>query len=248
MYYFEPALDDSLPSLLMLLFMMFNLAWSIGALFFLAGYFTPGSYDRKGVSSFLQGRLIRLGVPLLVYVFVLHPLLLYWVDKMTGAEPQNLFYYLGEVGPLWFVFMLLIFCFGYAAWRKLTENWASSPPNASSPPGYVPMGIFVLVLALVTYLYRIIAPAAVIPGLTSLLPQYISFFALGTVADRRDWLRTIPDSRGVVGLVIALAASLVLFPIAFFAASFNFKGTGPGSLLSMRSGSLPLPLACFWAR
>lgn len=46
----------------------------MGAFFLLAGYFIPGSYDRKGTGPFIKDRLIRLGIPMLVFYFVLNPL------------------------------------------------------------------------------------------------------------------------------------------------------------------------------
>jgi glucan biosynthesis protein C len=33
----------------------------------IAGYFTPGSHNRKGAGPFLRDRLVRLGIPLLIY-------------------------------------------------------------------------------------------------------------------------------------------------------------------------------------
>ena len=46
-YYLEPP--ASLPAFLVpLVFVLLNQGWFMGALFLLAGYFTPGSYDRKG--------------------------------------------------------------------------------------------------------------------------------------------------------------------------------------------------------
>jgi peptidoglycan/LPS O-acetylase OafA/YrhL len=38
---------------------------------------------------------------------------------------------------------------------------------------------------------------------------------LGTVAFRRDWFRTTPGSKGVVGFVAALVATVLLFSIAY---------------------------------
>ena len=38
-------------------------AFALGLFFMISGYFTPGSYDRKGPGRFLKERLLRLGVP-----------------------------------------------------------------------------------------------------------------------------------------------------------------------------------------
>jgi glucans biosynthesis protein C len=55
------------------------------------------------------------------------------------------------------------------------------------------------------------------------LPQYLSFFVLGTVAYRGNWLRTLPGAKGKVGLVVAPLVTLVLFPLALS------HGAGSGS-------------------
>jgi membrane-bound acyltransferase YfiQ involved in biofilm formation len=134
--------------------------------------------------------------------------------------------------------MLLIFDFGYAAWRAATRNRASQLATNSAPPGYLAIGIFVLVLALASYLVRIVVPLGktvldVFPTL-AYLPQYLSFFVLGIIASRRNWFRTIPNKTGRVGLIMALAVTVLLFPIAIWGLPprlttdivWNFLGNG----------------------
>ncbi|GAB4532012.1 MAG: hypothetical protein Kow0063_11980 [Anaerolineae bacterium] len=38
---------------------------------------------------------------------------------------------------------------------------------------------------------------------------------IGTIASRHDWFRTVPGSKGVAGFVAALAATILLFSIAY---------------------------------
>ena len=60
---------------------------SLLGLFFLMGsYFTPGSYDRKGVSAFWKERLIRLGIPVLLYILLINPVIFYLLSA-GGIEP-----------------------------------------------------------------------------------------------------------------------------------------------------------------
>ncbi|MEZ4736438.1 MAG: acyltransferase family protein [Caldilineaceae bacterium] len=73
-YYYEPPVNDPLAGLIALVFVLLNQAWFMGAFFLLAGYFTPSSYNHKGAASFLKDRLLRLGIPLLLFIFVLSPL------------------------------------------------------------------------------------------------------------------------------------------------------------------------------
>ena len=49
----------------------------LGLFFLMGGYFTPKSYDQKGVRSFWKERLLRLGVPLLLYIFIVNPIIIY---------------------------------------------------------------------------------------------------------------------------------------------------------------------------
>lgn len=42
-------------------------AYFMGLLLLISAYFVPGSYDRKGSARFLKDRLIRLGIPLVVF-------------------------------------------------------------------------------------------------------------------------------------------------------------------------------------
>jgi len=57
----------------------------------------------------------------------------------------------------------------------------------------------------------------------SYLPQYLSFFILGAVASRKDWLQALPDSKGIVGFVAAILAVVILFPLAFSGQWFSME-------------------------
>jgi glucan biosynthesis protein C len=234
-YYLEPPnpTNDLLAFLVLFAFVLFNQAWFMGAFFLIAGYFTPGSFDRKGPGSFLKDRLLRLGIPLIVFIFVLSPISnlgLYLMPASLGGITTPLtwqtFPYLAflGLGPLWFVALLLIFSFGYAAWRMLTRNRTSTSTSKSSAPSYLGIGVFILALALVSYLVRIVVPLGKSVNLfvyflsfptIAYLPQYLSFFVLGTIAYRHNWFRTLPHSMSKVGFVAALIATVTLFSIGF---------------------------------
>jgi peptidoglycan/LPS O-acetylase OafA/YrhL len=251
----SPGVIDPLAYLALLVFALFNQAWFMGAFFLLAGYFAPGSFDRKGPGSFLKDRLLRLGIPLILFYFVLSPSswLGLWLmpASLTGittpptwqAYPR----YIG-LGPLWFVAMLLIFSFGYAAWRMLTRNRTSSSMSRSLLPSYLGIGIFILALALVSYLVRIIIPLGKsvldFPTL-AYLPQYLSFFVLGTVASRHDWFRTLPRSMGLVGFVTAVVAGVSLFPLAISGHLFSLELT-PAFTNAMGNGHWQSAVYTLW--
>src|SRR5574340_157067 len=62
-----------------------GMAFGMGFFFLLAGYFTPGAYDRKGPRAFLQDRLLRLGLPLVLYDLLIHPLVVYIGSGLHGS-------------------------------------------------------------------------------------------------------------------------------------------------------------------
>jgi peptidoglycan/LPS O-acetylase OafA/YrhL len=234
-YYWEPVSEESAPYLVLLTFVLNNQAWFMGAFFLLAGYFTPGSYERRGAGSFLKARLVRLGIPLLVFIFVLNPLsTIAWFSmpaSVTGnSDPftWQAYPYLLGAGPLWFVAMLLIFSFGYAAWRGLTGKRTRTSAGESSLPSAFLIGLFILALAVVSYVVRIIVPLGEYFTLfvyflsfptMAYFPQYLSFFVLGAVASRHDWFRTVPRSAGVAGYAAAVVAFFLLFVPAFLGCS-----------------------------
>lgn len=227
-YYVEPpGPQDKLARLLLLVFILINQAYFMGCFFLISGYFTPGSFDRKGPGVFYRDRLLRLGIPLIVFVFLLSPIAsLGFYQTPVGFSHltppftwQQLPSLLG-VGPLWFAEMLLFFCLGYVIWRRMLRTQAKSSERVDPPPSYLAVGIFILALALVSYVMRIVVPFGLfipILGFPTLcyLPQYLSFFILGVLAFRRGWFQTIPGSMGLVGLVAAVVSTMVLLPLAF---------------------------------
>jgi peptidoglycan/LPS O-acetylase OafA/YrhL len=259
-YYLEPPFSsagviDPLAYLALLVFSLFNQSWFMGAFFLLAGYFMPGSYDRKGPGSFLRNKLLRLGIPVVLFYFVLNPIswLGLWLmpASLTGittpptweAYPR----YVG-LGPMWFVVMLLLFSLCYAAWRMLTRNRTSSSMSKCSPPGYLGMGIFVLALVVVSYLVRMVVPVGKqvldFPTL-AYLPQYLSFFIVGIVASRRNWFRALPPSMGIVGIVTAVVAGVVLFPLAISGRLFSLALT-PAFTNAMGNGHWQSAVYALW--
>lgn len=241
-YYVEPPFTDPTAFQVLLIFALVNQAWFMGAFFLLAGYFTPGSLDRKGAGSFLKERLLRLGVPLLVYIFVLNPIselgvylmpatLTGITEPLTWAGFWQVYPDLLGLGPLWFIAMLLTFTIGYAIWRMLTGSGVVRA-RSTTAPGYLAVTVFTLLLAVVSFLVRRVVPlgqsttlfvdALSFPTI-AYLPQYIGFFAIGVVAARHDWLRTLPNAMGIFGLAAAATVMVLLFPLAISGQMFSVE-------------------------
>jgi glucan biosynthesis protein C len=152
------------------------------------------------------------------------------------------------MGPLWFVAMLLIFDFGYATWRMLTRKRTLYSMSKSSLPSYLLIGVFILALALVSYLLRIVVPMGKeVLGFPTLayLPQYLSLFVLGTVAHRYNWFQTLPSYMGLAGFVTAPVAGVFLFPLAFSGHLFSLEIT-PALANFTGNGQWQSAVYAFW--
>jgi glucan biosynthesis protein C len=253
-YYTEPPLNDPLAYLVLLVFVLFNQAWFLGAFFLLSGYFTAGSCDRRGPGSFLKSRLIRLGVPLLFFFFVLNPLssIGYWQmpAELTGiSAPLSWRAYprLLGMGPMWFAAMLLLFDFGYAAWRMRIVKREPPSGGGSSMPGYPAIAVFILALALASYLMRMLIPMGKdVLGFPTLsyLPQYLGLFVAGILAARNGWFRSLPGSMGIAGVAAAAVAGIVLFPAALCGRPFSLEILQPPAFIG--GGSWQSAVYALW--
>jgi len=235
-YYYEPPYHDRLAYAVLIIFAAFDQAYFMGLLFMISGYFTPGSLERKGPRRFTKDRLIRLGIPLVVFFFVLSPIAAIGLYEMpaslggiTTPFTWQAYPMLLGVGPMWFVELLLFFDIGYAIWWAARRNRRLQPASTAKPLRYRTIAAFILLLAFISYLIRIIIPiGAFVAGFPSLayLPQYLSFFIIGMVAVRHNWFRTVSKSMGRMGFLMVLVATLTVFPIAVSAGTTFVLGNG----------------------
>lgn len=204
--------------------LLFFAAWQtylqsffMGLFFFIAGFFVPRSFDRKGPAQFLRDRAFRLGLPVLFYMFLLGPITEYFVaQSWTSTRPTSFAnewlkhirdgQFLQENGPLWFCLALLIFSVGYAIWRSSnTVRSQLASARQGMVPGTVALIGFGLIMAVLTFLVR-----AAHPGSPFNLPlrdfaQYILLFSVGILAFRRNWLPELSYASGMRWLTVALS-------------------------------------------
>jgi hypothetical protein len=196
----------------------------MGLLFLISGYFTAWSYERKGTAAFLKGRFTRIGIPLLVFTLcVMGPITYVLVgESRPFGEFITFLYSTGWQFPyahLWFLMHLLLYGLGYVLWRQIVRRKASS---ALPVPNHLTILLFVVALALITWIVRIWFPVDrwvplffVIPAEAAHLPQYVSLFAVGALAYHGDWLRKLPTATGFVWLWIGMTAAVARYVIQY---------------------------------
>ncbi|MCP4964263.1 MAG: acyltransferase [bacterium] len=204
-------------------------AFGLGLLFFLAGYFVPRAYDRKGPTQFLRERWVRIGLPLLVFVLVVHVPVVYLIDS-PGATFGEFVRSLYDSGwrdaylHLWFLGHLVLYSAGYVVWRSLRDRRSDRPPTSWPMPSYAAVMGFVVALGLITWIVRGWYPIDewvpllfVVAAEPAHLPQYVSLFALGVVAYRGDWLRRWPTQFGAIWLSVGLVTSAAVYTAVMLA-------------------------------
>jgi len=218
-YYSDPEPADKISSIVFLTFEVHSQAFFMGILFLLAGYFVPGAFDRKGFRRFMTDRFARLGLPSLLYIFVIQPFLMHYLlgaGKGGIADYYRTFLSSGDWltggGPMWFAVALLIFCSVYGLFRTIAP--AKQKAFVLSAPGLAGLMCTGLVIAALAFFIRTQEPIG--KGFLYFQPaffaQYIVLFTLGIVAYRNDWFVRLSKRLGY-GLLMGAA---VLSPIVWF--------------------------------
>jgi hypothetical protein len=219
-WFYREVSDAGAPSSLLLsVLTAVNQAFFMGMFFLLAGAFTPGSWRKKGAKRYLGERLLRLGVPLLAFGFVLGPLsaalagmpagkpvLERWLDMMARGT--------FVIGPLWFALALLIFAIGWAAWMSTRRVGPAEPASADdelpSWPSWLVAAIGVGAAALLIRQWVPVGESVF--GLQlGYFASYVFLFALGCRAAIGRWLERVTARQAKGWGIVALVAGPCLF-------------------------------------
>ena len=208
--------------------------FGLAVFFMIAGLFTPRSLERKGLRRFAVDRVLRLGVPMLVFVVLIAPFV-EWADPERAGWERGFLAYTVEVvwwawpdppawGPTWFLAVLLLFSLAYGVGRALVPRRGAHQPLRRRH-----LVAVAACVALASWLIRIAVPVGDEVARLALgqAPAWITGFALGVVGAERGWLDPVPPSMArwarrvgvgafatsavVIGAAAALEADLEAF-------------------------------------
>jgi fucose 4-O-acetylase-like acetyltransferase len=220
-FYYEGQRSAGLSGILLSLFSLTNQAYYMGFFFLLAGYFAPASLERKGYTRFIGDRLLRLGVPLLVFVITLGPVT---TGMVAVAEGKGFWTTIEDIwrrkefinGPLWFVEALLIFNLVYCVWRACLGSPLTQTKREAEPvPSFRKWLLCALAVGAAAITIRQVVPLQVhVFGLQlGYFAMYVFLFSVGIAAWRYDWLQQLRWAN-VRPWVITLAIAWPILPIA----------------------------------
>jgi glucan biosynthesis protein C len=188
-YYDDERTTSGVWPMLLSPLVLMGALFALGPLFLLAGRFSARSLARRGPGGFVRSRLLRLGVPLLVYVLLINPL----TDCLGSLqhEHRGLVSILAttEVSVMWFVAALLAFSVAYAALRRVRPAAQLRPLR----PGLLAAAA----LAIAVSSFAVWQPWPVMGDTFLSLrwgewPQGAVLFALGVHAGEARWLEDFP--------------------------------------------------------
>jgi len=200
-----------------------NQSYFMCAFFFISGYFTPTSFDRKGHFLFLRDKFKRLGIPYVTFCLVLAGLL--GLIYQAGAHHDVKWEPTPNPGPLWFVGWLLVFNTAYA-------NTDHSTPNVMSCPTPSKMLLWCFFINILNWIVMIFGGGtfAYMPLTFGSLPFDVMHFYGGCIAKRNRWLES-----GVEGGIIEIMdkhrkkmySTIAFFSVAMFGYSIYYQQSTP---------------------
>ncbi len=189
---------------------------AMGAFFFLSGLFAPQAARRSGPAGYARSRLIKLGIPWLLFMLVIWPFFMWLAYRAAGHDISFWQAFRGRTpfldsGPIWFVQVLLYISLGYALWRRLGWGERLSPDVVRGRH----LLVMAVAIAVVSFMVRLMYPARSQQILDLHLwqwPQLIGMFVVGAMVSGQGWGEAVPQ-RIVRQCWTAVAITLVLAPI-----------------------------------
>lgn len=216
----KDQVTDAISPIILSIFNGINQAYFMATFFLLAGYFTPAAFQRKGAQSFLIDRLVRLGIPLLVYTTLILNINGYLIDRFyLGQAYQIRLAY--EPGHLWFLQALLVFAVVYVLIRTLVgRNGAMVAEQSVRPfPADRTLWGWIGILAVLTFAVRLRLPVGV--WVWGVQPghfvHYLFAFGAGIIAYRHGWFEQLPPTqarRWGIGVLLGIPAFVLVGVLA----------------------------------
>ena len=200
-------------------------------MFLISGYFVPRSVHKKGVLQYLQGRLQRLGIPLVAGMLLINNssiLLSSWSpgSRWAGQAFNDLPY--NTVIVLWFLVVLLAFDLLYCGWvglrgdRYVVDTTVPVPAMRSWLMSAIALGVLEVVMAMQTNLWSALgrSPLNALALQGPHIFTYAFLFFFGCKASYHRWFERLDGHLVVKWIRLSMFLLLSQFGL-LMAVSFN---------------------------
>jgi len=217
-----------------------NQSFFMGTFFFISGYFTKKTLQRKTPDELVRARLYRLGLPAVIYTIIGPPVCSMIVGLSQGQQPSldSVGQYWQGVkgirGPVWYIAILLLFDTVYAEASRVQKTGDAQTrvpcPLGSQEPQTMTLIFSLSLCAGASFISRLFFPVdqVFVPLNIRLgyLPQYVGAYYLGTQVDSPA--SAIPTMRQkiLLGAVSAVSGAAVI----------RYLAAGDGGLQQLKGG------------
>ena len=209
------------------MFVSIDQAFFMGFFFLLSGYFGAASIARHGPSHFMRERLLRLGLPVIVYGWLIGPMTMALAGMVNGAPflahwAALLAAHAFELGPLWFALTLLYFSAALLLWRQLSGPRCAGPPWT---PGHGALLAAALFTGAGAFLLRLWMPVGSERWLLQIayFSSYIVLFASGVALAPGKWLELVGPNIARPWRVVSYITIPLLFVYGVLAGALEGK-------------------------
>lgn len=194
-----------------------NQSFFMGIFFFVSAFFVVSSYQRKGAILFVSDKFKRLGIPTLIWLFVILPLLSfavssnYAVDNIIGLLRTAQI----DLGVTWFCWTLIIFNLVWLLLTKLKREkiMVDKPQPIPAIWKILLFGIIMIPLNLLgIYLQHKLGENFLGFHLLGYFPMYIAMFFLGIYSYQFNWINQIEFKHAFAGIVLWVLVRAYLTP------------------------------------
>jgi hypothetical protein len=179
--------------------------WLLGVFFLVTGAIAAKLYQWKN-QGFVESRFVKLGIPSLLYIVLVNPLLVYAGKNGTTTfasfvTDEFLRFKIIGTGPLWFAIILLACSISFPHLAKKLTFGKIKFPSASN------IVLFGLILSAATFILRIWIPVGTyVWGFhIAFMPQFLVMPFVGMAAWQSDWLEKTTDRQFWTSLCLSIA-------------------------------------------
>ena len=192
-----------------------NQSFFMSLFFFISAYFVIPSFERKGTGKFMLDKLKRLGIPTLMTLLVIFPMMS--LDNAT-SNIKGLFL-TGNIvlGVTWFCWTLIVFSAVFALFQVVSTGNQKVEADKSFPALWKILLFAVMIIPVNfvgLYLMETLGSNFLGFHLLKFFPMYISMFYFGILAYRYQWLDKLELKHAFSGLLMWIVAEVFIRPIA----------------------------------
>ncbi len=172
----------------------------MAVMFFVAGYFSLRSLQKKGMQHYIKNKLIRIGIPWVIGAIVLAPIAGYFIH-FSRDLPMGFFHFVlydhwvnsYQQSVYWFLGVLLLFFLILALVFNFSARLKSVRPKTSIPTWKIYLGFVVVCIASMLLVNQFVPMNSWYTGLYVVmfqpvkLPLYVAYFCLGIFAYLNNW-------------------------------------------------------------